>query len=467
MRICWVITLVLIACTNTPQANSLRVVDWGDDYIQLRWDAVPGAFGYRIRHSPVSGQYPDMVDWNGYACAFSFSSDDGYKDNLVWADVFELFDKRFTIFATATTVMSGFPGRLTASDIDALDQRGFEIGAHGFTHSRYPFMSEDSVRIEFQAAKEYFEQIITDPAYECVTFAYPVSCHTQREMNLLMEYGYIAARNGGKDASDPPCPQCCSLGPCCSWCRTWAYSYHVPFFEVPNRSPEAAPNDSAQTYTRLRTRERIARWKVNGGQWANWFRHTLEQMDSLHLYWTLDEIVNDGDVWIAPFGEVAEYVRQFHIDVKNPLEADSLTCSAYVHDLPTGQIYVRVEAYNEDYTTVWTSNELSINLGEGWTGTPTLDGQPQYRLGSPTPNPTDYHATIAFWLDSPANASLALYDIKGRCVRVLATGMHNAGAHYGLWNTRGDNGLLVPSGVYFARLVTEHGMQTRKIAVVR
>jgi peptidoglycan/xylan/chitin deacetylase (PgdA/CDA1 family) len=369
--------LLAVGCVSAPKsadpppaAMPLRIVSYGEDWLQLRWPAVDGAFGYRVRHSPTTGEYPDMVDWNGHACAFSFSSDDGYKDNLVWADVFELFDKRFTVFVTATTVMSGHPERLDEDDVRVLHGRGFELASHSFDHLPLPFCDADVVVANIVGSALYLEDVIDDPAYKCVTFAYPISCHTQREMNLLMEYGYIAARNGGKDATDPPCPQCCESGPCCS-SRTWAYTGHVPLYEIPNRSPEAAPNDSSEYYTRMRTQERIARWKAGGpnneSQWAHWLRHTLSQMDSLHLYWALDEIVSDGDVWVAPVGVIARYVRQFHIDVRNPLDADSLTCSAFVHEVPTDEwVHVIVEAYDHDYATMQTSDELRLHLGRGW-----------------------------------------------------------------------------------------------------
>ena len=61
-----------------------------------------------------------------------------------------------------------------------------------------------------------------------------------------------------------------------------------------------------------------------------------------------------------------------------------------------------------------------------------------------------------------AAARLAVYDVLGREVRVLAAGVLPAGLH----RVRFDAGAL-PSGPYFYRLETPAGTQTRRMLLLR
>ena len=52
-------------------------------------------------------------------------------------------------------------------------------------------------------------------------------------------------------------------------------------------------------------------------------------------------------------------------------------------------------------------------------------------------------------------------------MRVLAEGTLAAGAHEVAWDGRDAQGRTVPSGLYFARLTTEYGIETRKLALLK
>ncbi len=71
------------------------------------------------------------------------------------------------------------------------------------------------------------------------------------------------------------------------------------------------------------------------------------------------------------------------------------------------------------------------------------------------PNPFNPTTTISFQLPTRQRATITVYDVTGRVVRVLADRIFTPGIHQVVWDgTRGD-GMSASSGVYFFRLTTE------------
>lgn len=64
---------------------------------------------------------------------------------------------------------------------------------------------------------------------------------------------------------------------------------------------------------------------------------------------------------------------------------------------------------------------------------------------------------------SPSEARLELFDPAGRLVTCLWRGRLPAGRHQRNWNGRSDAGRPMSAGVYFARLTTADGVQSRKL----
>ncbi|HEX8386784.1 MAG TPA: T9SS type A sorting domain-containing protein, partial [Rubricoccaceae bacterium] len=78
------------------------------------------------------------------------------------------------------------------------------------------------------------------------------------------------------------------------------------------------------------------------------------------------------------------------------------------------------------------------------------------------PNPARTTATLAFRLDASGPARLALYDVLGRTVAVLAEGERAAGEHAVPVDTS-----RLPAGVYVARLDTGGSVRSQRFTVVR
>jgi hypothetical protein len=88
-------------------------------------------------------------------------------------------------------------------------------------------------------------------------------------------------------------------------------------------------------------------------------------------------------------------------------------------------------------------------------------------LGQNYPNPFNPSTSIPFSLDSAGWASLRIFDVSGRLVATLVDENRDAGEHVAHWNGRTATGDPAPTGVYFARLVSNKGTETRKRILIK
>ncbi|MCD6502211.1 T9SS type A sorting domain-containing protein, partial [bacterium] len=73
-------------------------------------------------------------------------------------------------------------------------------------------------------------------------------------------------------------------------------------------------------------------------------------------------------------------------------------------------------------------------------------------LYSAVPNPFNPATTIRFALPEAGEADLAVYDVLGKRISTVASGNFDAGVHAAIWNGMTDDGIEMPSGIYFYRL---------------
>jgi len=89
------------------------------------------------------------------------------------------------------------------------------------------------------------------------------------------------------------------------------------------------------------------------------------------------------------------------------------------------------------------------------------------------PNPFKPHCTIWYEIAWPGKVSLRVFDLRGSLVRTLVDAWRESGEYSEVWDGRGEDGKLVPSGVYFYRLETGdvleagHFVATRKMVLLR
>jgi len=112
-----------------------------------------------------------------------------------------------------------------------------------------------------------------------------------------------------------------------------------------------------------------------------------------------------------------------------------------------------------------------------WTGIPFELGAPELidgtalvssiRLLPVYPNPSSSIAYTGFDIKTTCQITLSVFDLQGRCVRVLANGEFEPGSYEVSWNGTSDSEKRVPSGVYMIRLGSGSVLRTKRCVVVR
>jgi hypothetical protein len=88
-------------------------------------------------------------------------------------------------------------------------------------------------------------------------------------------------------------------------------------------------------------------------------------------------------------------------------------------------------------------------------------------LYRPEPNPFNPSTSIRFYLPASSPTLLAIHDTSGRLVRTVARGVLGPGMHEFVWDGTTDAGGPASSGIYFSRLATHEGSETRKLVLLR
>jgi len=83
------------------------------------------------------------------------------------------------------------------------------------------------------------------------------------------------------------------------------------------------------------------------------------------------------------------------------------------------------------------------------------------------PNPFNPMTTISLSLPAAGQATVEVFDVKGRRLRQLFQGTLPAGPHSFTWDGRDTAGRLQSSGVYFYRVQALDEMQVRKMVMAR
>ncbi len=116
----------------------------------------------------------------------------------------------------------------------------------------------------------------------------------------------------------------------------------------------------------------------------------------------------------------------------------------------------------------WNLDEVKLS---GMSSTITADATPTPRpqvlaLRAATPNPVHGVTTLRFDLPHATRVTLALYDVRGRLVRTLASGERDAGTHAETWDGRDAGGAQSAPGVYFARLTVDGASRSQRLVLL-
>ncbi|MCH7497959.1 MAG: T9SS type A sorting domain-containing protein [Candidatus Marinimicrobia bacterium] len=115
----------------------------------------------------------------------------------------------------------------------------------------------------------------------------------------------------------------------------------------------------------------------------------------------------------------------------------------------------------------WAIDNLQIQGGTLGTGDVAAGLPTKFELRQNYPNPFNPSTVISFDLPQPAEVRITVYDLGGRLVRVLTSGVTEAGNHELIWSGLDHSGRRVPSGVYLARLTSAQYTQSIKMVFLK
>jgi hypothetical protein len=90
-----------------------------------------------------------------------------------------------------------------------------------------------------------------------------------------------------------------------------------------------------------------------------------------------------------------------------------------------------------------------------------------FRLLPNSPNPFNPETVIDYHLPEAVDVRLAVFDTRGRLIRLLAEGAKKAGVHSAVWDGRDATGRKVSTGLYFYRLRAGSRVFHRKMLLIQ
>ncbi len=92
---------------------------------------------------------------------------------------------------------------------------------------------------------------------------------------------------------------------------------------------------------------------------------------------------------------------------------------------------------------------------------------PGFAFGPASPNPARAPLNLRFELTRETRVRLSIYDVNGRRVRELASGVRAVGPHTITWDLRDERGRAVAAGIFFARLEAQGRSLTQKVVTLK
>lgn len=131
---------------------------------------------------------------------------------------------------------------------------------------------------------------------------------------------------------------------------------------------------------------------------------------------------------------------------------------------PIGETtHYRVSAVDADGYAGGYSPQVTVEAG-----TP-VDTPSAYRfaLHAAVPNPFNPQTTIRYDLELRTAVLLTVFDVTGRRVKTLVSGVEDPGSHFAVWDGTTDGGARVASGVYYYKLVAGSFVATNRMVLLK
>lgn len=82
------------------------------------------------------------------------------------------------------------------------------------------------------------------------------------------------------------------------------------------------------------------------------------------------------------------------------------------------------------------------------------------------PNPASHSVEISYTLQNNEETSINIYDISGRLLKEISSGLKGRGTHILYWDRKDSLGRDVKSGIYFLRIKTQNRTINKKLVIL-
>ncbi|MBM3307481.1 MAG: S8 family serine peptidase [Candidatus Eisenbacteria bacterium] len=187
-----------------------------------------------------------------------------------------------------------------------------------------------------------------------------------------------------------------------------------------------------------------------------------------------DVMAQGRHVYVATTSDTASYATASGTSFSCPLTAGAvgLLLQAHPHWTPSMVIEALRETATQsaspDTLMGWGIVQAADAMVHQPSGVPGDEGGGSRRpVVSASRSPFDAGTALSYFVPGDGRARVAVYDVAGRLVRVLADGRRPAGWHAAAWDGADAAGAPVASGVYFARVIAAGRSAVAKLVVVR
>jgi hypothetical protein len=166
--------------------------------------------------------------------------------------------------------------------------------------------------------------------------------------------------------------------------------------------------------------------------------------------------VNFSPVWENEFQVIDSAWTQVEYDLSQVADGQSTVYLRWTMGTTDG--LWQFSGWNIDDVEIWGLEDAisAVEIPEGY----------RLRVGN-HPNPFNPMTTVNFELAAKGQATVNVYDLKGRLVRNLVDASFAAGPHSVPWDGMGNEGRPVGSGVYLVRVVSGGGVAENKMVLLK
>ncbi len=94
------------------------------------------------------------------------------------------------------------------------------------------------------------------------------------------------------------------------------------------------------------------------------------------------------------------------------------------------------------------------------------EGLNSYKLYQNYPNPFNPSTTIDYFIPDGSEVLIRVFNIQGKVVNTLVDEFQNSGYKSIKWNGKNDAGLMLSTGIYFYKLLTDNHSETKKMILL-